>query len=254
MASDPNVHMQHSAGLASHLQHQVHAQMPARAAYQTAQHRRPQPRPQVVPMDYTQDQPMQQYYSQRSVTSPTNLYQHDPPPTSPTYTGPYGANSLPNVPGPPTSVPPVMGVYGVVMDEENVTQTWGQLPGANGRMQGIGQPQRAHTDPAHPANVTFQTASTADAGTNMVTTAKPAETPAERSTGTPLESTPAAPPPDSVPVSPQVVTNGQTQGGVLSLPLTDEQAKRMRSELADSMFTEPGEDDERQMRICLFCE
>jgi len=255
MASDPNVYSQHSPGLASHLQHQVHAQMPAQAPYQILQQRSLQPRPQVVTMDYTQNQPMQQYYSQRSVTTPTNLYHHAPPPTSPTYAGPYGANSLPNVPTPSISAPPFMGVYGAVAGEEGITQTQGQLPDANGRMQGVGQLQQAYTDPAHPADVPSQTASTADTGTNVVTTANPVKTATERSTGTPLGSTPGAPPPDSVPVSPQVITNGQAQGGESSLPpLTEEQTKRMRSELADSMFTEPGEDDERQTRICLFCE
>ena len=48
--------------------------------------------------------------------------------------------------------------------------------------------------------------------------------------------------------------NGQVQSGGASLPpLTEEQTKQMRSELADSMFTEP-EDEETQARVCMFCE
>ncbi|KAF9653569.1 hypothetical protein BDM02DRAFT_3107491 [Thelephora ganbajun] len=222
MASDPNVYTQHPREPVTHFQHQVHAQMPAQAPYQVLQQRHLQPRLQGVPMDYMQVQPMQQYYPQRSGTGPTYPYQQVSPQVSP-YVGPYGASFLPNAPAPPISAPAAMDAYGAVTGS---MQTQGQLLDAND------QPQQMRP-------------STADAGTNITTTANTAEAPAERSIGTPLGSTPAAPPPDSAPVSPQVMASSRTHGGESSLPpLTEEQIKQMRSELADSMFTEPREDDE----------
>lgn len=220
MASDPNVYTRHSPGSTNRLQHQVHAQMPAQTPYQILQQRTAQSRSQVAPTDRTQDRPLQQYHP----------YQYTPPATSPTYARPYGTNTFPNVPSPPTSIsaPPVMDAYRTVTDEQGATPAQGQI-------QGNGQPQQVHTDPARPTNL--------------------AESPTERFTGTPPGSTPTAPPPDSVSVSPQVITNGQMRGGEFSLPpLTEEQIKQMRSELADSMFTEPNEGDERQARTCVFCE
>ena len=234
MASDPNVYTRRSPVSTNHPQHQVYAQMPAQTPYQQ---RNVQARSQVLAVDHIRNQPMQQHHPQRSGTAPTNMYQYAPPPTSPTYAHPYGANGLPNVPGPPTSVsaPPVMDAYKAVTGGLGPTQIHGRLPDAQVQTQGNGQPQQAYTDPAHSAIL--------------------AETPTVRSMGTPLRSTPAAPPPDSAPVSPQAITGGQMQSGGSSLPpLTEEQIKQMRSELADSMFTEPKEGDETQARTCILCE
>jgi hypothetical protein len=253
MPSDPSASALRSPRPTNHPRHPLYAQMP----YQTHQQRNQQSGLQVVPMDHAQNQPMQPYYPRRSVTAPMVPYQHVPSPTSPPYVGPFRTNSLPeitaSIPAPPISAPPVMDVYRAVTGEQGATQTEVQLPDVHGQVQGVDQLRRADTGPAHHANAASQIG-TADAGTNVATTTNPAETPAERSTGTPLASTPATPPPDSVPVSPQVLT-GQTQAGGSSLPpLTEEQTKLMRSELADSMFTEPGEDDEKQARVCVFCQ
>ena len=225
MASDPNVYTRPSPGSANRLQHQVYAQMPAPAPYQIMQQRITQQRSQAVPMDHVQNQPVQQYYLQQSYTAPTNSYQHAPPHEFPTYVDPYGANYIPNVPAPSTSAPPVM----------DTTQIQDQPPDGQGRVRGNDQSQRIHTDPTHPANS--------------------AETLTARPTGTPSGSTLPAPPPDSASVSPQGIMNGQTYGGEATLPpLTEEQIKQMRSELAESLFMEPEEGDETQARICLLCE
>ena len=224
MASDPNVYARRPPRSANHLQHQMRAQMPAPAPYQVMQQRS-----QMVPNDHVQNQYTQQYYPQGSYTAPTNSYQ------SPTHVGPYGAT--PNVPTPSISAPPVMDTYRAVTGEQSTAQIQDQPPYAQGQVWGNDQPQQeqVHSDPTHPAN--------------------PAETTAKRSTGTPSGSTPAAPPPDSVPASPQATMNGQTHGGQATLPpLTEEQVKQMRSELADSMFTEPKEGDETQARICVLCQ
>ena len=246
IASDPEVSTQHSPGPSNRPQHPAWAQTP----YQIPQQRTPQPRPQMVPVDHTQNPPMQPNYQQRSVTTPTDTYQRAPPPTSP----PFGANSHPNVPTPPTSAPPIMDAYRVVTGEWSAIQTQSQPPNAHGQMREVGQSRQVHPSPRHPAKVGAQIPSTADAGISMATVASPVETSAGRSTATPLASTPAAPPPDSAPVSPDAV-DGRTQGGETSIPpLTEEQTKEMHSELADSMFTEPKEDDETQARVCRFCQ
>jgi len=237
MASDPNVFTHHSPGSASRFQHQVYAQVPAPVSYQVLRQINPQPQSQVATMDH-----------QRLVTGTTNQSQRALSFASPFY---VGTNTLSNIPAPPTSAPPIMDAYRAVTGEEGAMRTQGQPPDVHGQRQGIGQPRRAHTDPAHPANAVSQIPSTADAG---VTKAAANANSAERSAETPLGSTPIAPPQDSVPVTPQV-TNGQMQGGGSSLPsLTEEQTEQMRLELADSMFTEPEEDDETQTRICVFCE
>jgi hypothetical protein len=234
MASDPNVYTQRSPGSENRLQHQVYAQMPAPAPYQIMQQRIAQQRSQAVPTDHVQNQPVQQYHPQRSYTAPTNSYPQASPHISPTHVGPYGETSLPNVPAPSTSAPPVMDTYRAVAGEQGTTQTHDQPPDAQGQAQGNDQPQQVHRDSTHPAN--------------------PAENPAERFAGSPSQLTPVAPPPDSAPVSPQVMMNGQTHGGETTLPpLTEEQIKQMRSELADSMFTEPKEGDETQARVCVLC-
>jgi len=225
MASDPNVYSQRSPGSVNHPQHQAYAQMPAPAPYQISQ-RIAQQRSQAVAMDYLRDQPMQWNYPQRSGTAPTNPYQYASLSMSPTYVGPHGANT--SIPAPPVSAPPVMDTHRGATSSQGATQ----LFDAQNQIQGVGQPQQV----AHPTSG------------NLV------ETPGERSTVTPVGSTPAAPPPDSVRVSPEAMTNDQTQGGELTLPpLTEEQTKQMRSELADSMFTEPEEGDETQARTCEFC-
>ena len=250
MASDPDVSTRHSAGPSNYPQHPAYAQVPFQASYQAPQQRNLQTRPQLAPMDHLQHLPMQANYQRRSAATPPDPYQRAPPPTSPS----FGANSPPNAPAPSTSAPPIMDAYRVVASEQGATRTQGQLPDTSDQMQGIEQSQHVNTGPAHPTNVGSRIPSAADAGTNLATAASPAETPAERSTGAPLASTPVAPPPDSVPVSPEMV-NGQAQGGGSSLPpLTGEQTKRMRSELADSMFTEPKDDDKTQARVCVFCE
>ena len=244
MASDPNAYTQHSAGVSNRPQHQVHTQAP----YQPQQ-RNTEPRPQVVPMGHTPNQPIQSHYPQRSMTAP-NPYQHVLSPTSP----PPRVNSFSNIPTPPTSAPPVMDAYRIVAAEQSARQPQGNLPDVHGQARGTIQPQQMDTAPVHPASVASQNPSFADVGTNVVTIASTVETPAGQSTGTPLASTPVAPPPDSVPVSPQGIS-GQVQGGESSPPpLTEEQTSQMRSELADSMFTEPEEGDEMQARVCMFCE
>ena len=247
MASDPNVYSQLSPGLSGRPQYYVQA--PIQTPYQPQQ-RNPEPRPQMVPTDRTQGQPIQTHYPQRSMTAP-NSYLHVLSPTSP----PPRANSFSSVPTPPTSAPPVMDAYRALAAYQIAGQTQGNLPVAQGQVQGVSQPQQqVDTGPALPVSVASQNPSGADAGPNVATVATPVEAPAEQSTGTPLASTPAAPPPDSVPVSPQVMS-GQVQGGESSLPpLTEEQTSQMRSELADSMFTEPEEGDEMQARVCEFCE
>lgn len=231
MASDPNVYTRRPPGSANHLQHQMYAQMPALTPYQIMQQGIAQQRSQVVPNDHVQNQHVQQYYPQGSYTAPTNSYQYGPPHTSPTHVGPYGETSIPNVPTPSISAPPVMDTY---RTEQGTMQIRDQPPYARGQV--YNQPRQVHPDPTHPGN--------------------PAETPAERPTGTPSGSTPAAPPPDSVPASPHEATmNGQTHGGQATLPpLTEEQVKQMRSELSDSMFTEPKEGDETQARVCVLCQ
>lgn len=246
MASDPNIYTQHSGGSATYLQHQMHAQMPAPAPYQVLQQRNQQARSQVAPADRMQAQIAQQYYSQRSGMSPSNLYQQVSPPTPSTYFTRYGTGALPSVPAPPTSsVPPVMDSYGVVTGEQGASQTQGQLP--NGQMQEFGRLRQAYTDSAYPADIP---SSSPGAGANH------AGTPTERSAGTsagPL--TPAVPPSDSLRISPRVITNGHMHGGEPSLPqLTEEQTSQMYSEVADSMFTEPNEGDETQARTCMLCE
>jgi len=249
MASDPNVYaQQRSPGLSVHPQHQVYTQ----TAFQTPaklQQRTSQPRPQMVPTNHMQNQFIQPHPPQRSMTAP-NSYQHVLSPTSP----PPRTNSFSSIPPtPPTSAPPVMDAYRIVAGEVSATPTQGPLSNARGQMQGFSQPQQVDTGPAHPASVASQP-SVADAGTNVVTTANPVGAQAERSTGTPLASTPSAPPPDSIPASPQV-SSSQVQDGESSLPpLTEEQAEEMRSELADSMFSELEEGDEIQTRVCLLCE
>ena len=229
MASDPNVYTRRPSGSANHLQHQMCAQMPAPTPYQIMQQRS-----QAVPNDHVQNQHVQQYYPQGSYTAPTNSYQYGPPHTSPIHVGPYGETSIPNVPTPSMSAPPAMDTYRTVTGEQGTMQIRDQPPYAQGRV--YNQPRQVHPDPTHPGN--------------------PAETPAERPTGTPSGSTPAAPPPDSVPASPHDATmNGQTHGGQATLPpLTEEQVKQMRSELSDSMFTEPKEGDETQARMCVLCQ
>jgi hypothetical protein len=221
MASDPNLSTRRSPGTAYYPQHPLYPQVSVQVPFQSLQQRAPQPKSRMAPTDRTQDQPMQPHHPQRSVTAPTN---HAEPPTFP-HVGPSRASSLPeittSIPTPPTSALPVMDAHRA----GGVTQTQDQLPDAHSRMQGIDQPQQAHAGPAHSVGV-----------------------------ASPLASTPVAPPPDSVPGSPRGV-NGQAQGGELTLPpLTEEQTRQMRSELADSMFTEPKEDDEKQARECVFCE
>jgi len=248
MTSDPNVYTQHSTGLPNRPQYPAYGQASFQTPHQIQQ-RNPQPRPQVDPTGHTQNQSTQPPNQQRSMTAP-NPYQHVLSPTSPS----PRASSLSSVPTPPTSAPPVMDAYRVIVGELTAAQTQGKLPDGYGQMQGVSQSRQMDTGPAHPASVASQNPSVADAGTNVVTTVNPVEAPAERSMGTPLASTPSAPPPGSVPVSPQVMS-GQVQGGESSLPpLTEEQTRQMCSELADSMFTEPEEGDEMQARACLFCE
>jgi len=216
--------------------------MPAPTPYQVLQQRNLQSRPQMVPMDHMQTQLTQQYYSQRS--GPTNPYQQVPPPTSFTHVGQHRVNALSNAPTPPPSAPLVVDVYGAVTCEQGTTQFQGQLP--NVQMQAIGQPRQVYTDPAYSANVASPTV---DPGANRT------ESPAERSTGTPVGSTPATAPSDSLPASPRVTTNGYMLGGESSLPpLTEEQARQMSSEVADSMFTEPQEGDGTQARSCVLCD
>lgn len=223
MASDPNVYTQRSPRSTNYLQHQMYAQMPAPAPHQIIQQRS-----QMVPMDHMQNQPVQQYYTQRSGTAPINPYQYAPPSAPPFYVGPNGATFLPNTPAPPISAPPVMDIHGAVAGEQDTTQIRDQ-------MQANGQPVQVHPDRTHPTNL--------------------AEVPTKRSTGIPSRSTSAAPPPGSVPVSPRATMSGRTHGGELILPqLTEEQTEQMRSELADSMFTEAKEGDETQARTCVFCE
>jgi hypothetical protein len=148
-----------------------------------------------------------------------------------------------------------MGAYGAVTGEEGTIQTQGQLPNANGRMQGVGQPQQVHVDPAHPANVASQTASNADAGTNMVTAAYPAETPAERSSRDSSRVNAGRTPSGFGSCLAKSDNERSNAGwGTVLTPSDRRTDQEMRSELADSMFTEPKEDDERQTRICLFCE
>jgi len=249
IASDPNVYtQQHSPVLSIHPQYQLYTQTPLQTPSKPQQ-RTSQPRLQMVSPNHTQNQSTQPRHPQRSMTAP-NSYQHVLSPTSP----PPRINTLSSIPTPPTSAPPVMDAYRVVAGEVSATPAQGPRPDAHSQMQGVTQPQRVDTGPAHPASVASQNPPAADAGTNMATTANSVEAPAERSTGTPLAPTPAAPPPDSVPVSPQVMS-GQVQDGESTLPpLTEEQTEQMRLELADSMFSEPEEGDEMQARMCLFCE
>lgn len=243
VASDPDVSTQYPAGPSNYPQHPGYAQVPSQAPYQALQQRRPQ----VALMDHMQRLPMQPNYQQRPAAEPTDLYRHGPPPTSPSF------RSLKNALAHPTSAPPIMDAYRTAASDRGAIQTQGEPPNAHNQTQEIGRPQQVHTGPAHPANVASRIPPAADARTSVATIASPAETPAEGSTGTPLASTPAAPPPDSASVSPQTM-NGQVQSGGASLPpLTEEQTKQMRSELADSMFTEP-EDEETQARVCMFCE
>lgn len=249
-ASDPNVYtQQRSPGLPVHPQHQLYTQTPFQTPSQLQQ-RSSQPRPQMVSTDHTQNQFIQPHHPQRSMTAP-NSYQHVLSPTSP----PPRANSFSSIPPtPPTSAPPVMDAYRAVAGELSTTPTQRPPPDAHGQMQGVNQPPQVDTGSPHPASVASQNPSGADAGTYVVTTANPVGASAERSTGTPLTSTPSAPPPDSIPVSPRVLS-GQVQDGESSLPpLTEEQIEQMREELTDVMFSEPEEGDEMQARVCLFCE
>ena len=221
MASDPNVSTRRSPGTAYYPQHPLYAQVSVQVPLQSLQQRTPQPRPRMVPTDHTQDQPMQPHNPQRSVTAPTNRAE----PSTLSHVGPSRASSLPDIttsiPTPPTSAPLVMDAHRAA----GVAQAQDQPPDAHSQTQGIDQPQQAHAGPAHSVSV-----------------------------ASPPASTPVAPPPDSVPVSPRAV-NSQAQGGELTLPpLTEEQTQQMRSELADSMFTEPKEDDEKQARECVLCE
>ena len=240
MASDPNVYMHNPHGPMPHPQNHVYARTLAPAPYQAQalQQRNIQSRAQV---DYTQTQLTQQYYSQRS--GPTNSYQQVPPPTSSTHVGQHRATTLPNIPTPPASASMVMGAYGAVTGEQGTRQIQGRPP--NGQMQAIGQPRQVYTDAGYPANVASPTA---DAGTHRI------ETPTEPSAGT-VVSTPTATPPDLLPASPRVTANGHRHGGEPPLPrLTEEQTRQMRSEVADSMFTEPQEGDGMQARTCELCE
>lgn len=223
MASDPNVYIQNAPESVTHLQHQAYARMAVPASYQIPQQRIPQPRAQVPPMDHTQAQFTQQYYLQR-----TGPYQQAPSLTPSTHVGQYRANALSNVP-----TPLATDAYGAAAGEQGAPQLQGQL--FNGRMQAIGQPSQVYTDPAHFANVASPII---DAGTDHI------ETSTERSKGTPVE-----------PISPRVTTNGHTHGGESSLPsLTEGQTMQMRSEVADSMFTEPQEGDGTQSRTCMLCK
>lgn len=243
MASDPNIYTQHSAGPVTHFQHQMYDQAPAPAPFQVLQQRNLQ-RSQMPPMDRTQVQLSQQYFSQRSETGPTHQYQQIPQPPSPAFVGQYGVNALPNVPTPPTSAPPVMEAYVTIMGEQGARQIQGQLP--SGQMRAISRPRQAHTDPACSPNVPSPTAS---AGANHT------GTPTKRPTGTPVPSTSATAPTDSRLVSPQMPANGHMHGGELRFPqLTDEQTSQMRSEVADSMFTELMEGEGIQGRTCMLCE
>lgn len=251
MGSDPDVSTQHPAGLLDRPRYSAYAQVSFQTPYQTVQQRNPQSRAQIAPVDHAQNRAIQPYYPQRSVTAP-NPYQHAQSPTSPR----PGANSLPNTPTLPISAASVMDAYRAVADELGARRTNGQLPNSHGQIRGVSRPQQLDTGPAQPASAAPQNPSAANAGTHAATPVNPTsvETPAERSTGTPLTSTPTAPLPGSVPASPQV-TSGQVQGGESSLPpLTEEQTEQMRSEVADSMFTEPKEGDETQARVCVLCE
>ena len=213
MASDPNVYTQNSPGPVTHLRHQAYAQMPAPAPYQVLQERNLHPRAQMAAVDHMQTQFSQQYHSQRP--GPTNSYQQFSPPPPPTNAGHYR-----------------------VTGEQGATQIPSNLP--NGQVQGFGQPGQAYTDLPHSANIASPTS---DAGTTHT------ETPAERSTGTPVGSTAATAPLDSS----RVTKNGHMHGGELPL-LTEEQSRHMRSEVADSMFTEPQEGEQTQARTCMLCK
>lgn len=237
IASDPNVYSQPSPGSATYFQHQMYAQIPSPAPHQMVQQRNGRQRPQMVATDHVQNQPTQQYipYPQRFSTAPANLYQYGPPSTSTFYVGPQGATDLQSIPAPPMSAPPVTGVDRTVTGEQSITYFQGQPPDAPGQVQGDDLSQQVHTQPTHPTNL--------------------AESSAGRSSGIPPESAPVAPLPGSISVSPQATMNGQVHHREASLPpLTGEQIKQMRSELADAMFTEPDQDDEMQARICVLCQ
>lgn len=245
MTSDTNVYTHRSPGPVNHFQHQVYAQMPVSAPYQVLQQRNPQSGPQTAPMDQTQAQLTQQYYQQRTGANPMSSYQHVPSPTSSAYVGPYGMNALPNVPTPPTSASPAVDAYGVFSGERGAMHAQG-LP-SNGQMRAIGQPQQAYADPGYSVNVASP-ATDADSSH--------ARSPTERSSGTPARPTSIVQTfPDSRPVSPRTGTNGSVHGGNITFPpLTEYQMGQMRSEVADSMFTEPEEGDETQARMCLLCK
>lgn len=243
MASDPNIYTQHPAGPATHFQHQVYDQIPTPAPFQVLQQRNLQ-RSQLPPMDHTQAQLSQQYFSQRPGTGPAHQYQQIPPPPTPAFVGQYRVNALPNVPTPPTSAPPVMDTYVTTMGGQGARQMQGQLP--NGQVRAISRPRQAYTDPVCSPNAPSPAAS---AGANRT------GTPTKRPTGTPVASTSAVAPTESPLVSPRMPTNGHMRGGELQFPqLTDEQTSQMRSEVADSMFTEFMEGEESQGRICVLCD
>ena len=228
LSSDSNVYIQNPPGLVTQPQHRVYAQMPA-PAYQILQQRNPQPRAQLSHMSNVQTQPTQQYHSQR--LGPTNSYQQISPPASFTQ---YRTNT----PAPPVSATLVMDGYGAVTGGQGTTTIQGQI-------QAISQPRQMYPDPTYSANAASPIA---EAGGYR------SESLVERPTGTPPGSTPAAGPPDLLPVSPRVTTSGRTHGGESPLPsLTEEQTRQMRSEVADSMFTEPQKDDRTEARTCVLC-
>ena len=215
LASDPAVYTQQPPGSLPHLQHQVNAQMPVPTPY---------------PVFQQSTQPAHPYHPQRPGTGPPNL--HSPP----TYVVQYGTGAFLKTPIPSTSAPPVMGAYGAVTDGQTVTQLQGQS--SNGQVQGAVPPRQMYMGPVHPTNVTSPTVE-ASANHNGMT-------PTERPIGTPV--VPAST--DSLPASPRAVSNTQEPS---SPPLTEEQTERMRSEVADSMFTEPEDGDEAQTRTCELC-
>lgn len=241
MTSDPNIYTQHPAGPATHFQRQVYAQIHAPAHFQVLQQRNLQ-RSQVPPMDHTQAQLPRQYFSQQSANGPT--YHQIPPPPSPAFVGQYGVNALLNVPTPPTSAPPVMDTYVATMGEQGARRMPGQLP--NGQARAVSRPQQVYADPTCSPNVPSPSAGAGVSHTG---------TPTERPTGTPAASTPPVTPTDSRLASPRMPTNGYMHGGELQFPrLTDGQTSQMRSEIADSMFTEFVEGEEIQGRTCMLCE
>lgn len=231
MTSDSNGYAQHSPGPVVHPQRQMHTHMPTPTPHQVLQQRNPQLRAHVVPMNHMQAQPTHQYHSQRS--GPLNSYQQVPSSTSSTRVGRHRENALSDIPPPHTSTPLAMEGYGTVTDERGGARTRSQF--LDGQMQVIGRPQQAYADPSYFANVASPVA---DAGIKR----------GERSTGTTVGSTPIATPP-------RVTTDDQIHDRESSLPsLTEEQTRQMRSEVADSMFTEPQEGDGTEARTCVLCE